>query len=281
VREPVSLPAFERRSEPPRRPRVLLPVLMSLLVVGGLAAIFVYQSGLGGQAASASRQTVVSPPSAPSPAEPPAQPPAASQAMSQQPTPADQPEAKPSPLPSDAPLPSSANDNRPADVPTPQAFAEPEPRETVRIPQTLVPLAHAAHDVWVTTSPPGAKAVLDGNLDQACRTPCMLHGAPGVHQLAVSQAGYLNEYREVRIGDTAVDVPPISLRQPSSTLMVSTNPRGASVKVNGQLMSQVTPAVLTLKPGTYTVTVEKDGFTKTETVRLGEDLVHLSVTLNQ
>jgi hypothetical protein len=138
------------------------------------------------------------------------------------------------------------------------------------------------HDVWVTTSPPGAKAVLDGDLDQACKTPCMLHGAPGVHQLSVSQVGYLNEYREVRVGDTAVDVPPIALRQPISTLMVSTNPRGASVRINGLLIPQTTPAVIPLKPGVYSVIVEKNGVTnRWDAVHLGDEVVHLSASLNQ
>jgi serine/threonine-protein kinase len=264
VREPVNLPAFERRTEPVRRQRVLLPVLMSVLVVAGLAAIFIYQSGLGGQAAPPSQKADSTPPAA-QPA-PPAPQPSVSQATAEPPPPApdEQAEKKPSPLPSEA------GDLGAADAP------HAEPRETVRIPPT-----HGLHDVWVTSSPPGAKAVLDGNLDQACRTPCMLHGASGVHELTVSQAGYLNEYREVRVGDTAVDVPPISLRQPASTLMVSSYPAGARVTINGKSMPQLTPAVFTLKPGTYSVTVEKNGVTKTwDTVRLGEELVHLSVALN-
>ena len=78
--------------------------------------------------------------------------------------------------------------------------------------------------MWVTTNPPGAKATLDDDLAQSCQTPCMLRGSTGVHRLTVSQAGYENESREVRIGDTAMDVPSISLRRPSGTLMLSTDP---------------------------------------------------------
>lgn len=170
-------------------------------------------------------------------------------------------------------MPSGTGDSGSAETPAPGQT--PEPRETVRIPQGHL------HDIWVTTSPPGAKAVLDGILDQSCPTPCMLRGAPGVHHLTVSQVGYLNEYREVRVGDTAVDVPPISLRQPTSTLMVSTDPPGASVRINGQLMPQSTPAVLSLKPGLYAVTVERNGISTTKSVQLGEDLVHLRFTLSQ
>ena len=268
VREPINLPSFERGPEPVRRQRVLLPVLMSVLVVAGLAAIFVYQSGLVGQSGTAS-QSASSPRTETTPPAP--QPLPAAQPSAPQPAPEAQAEKKPSPVPSEP------ADSGTADAPRAETAPEPEPRETARIPST-----RGLHDVWVTTSPPGAKAVLDGNLDQACRTPCMLHGPAGTHQLTVSQAGYLNEYREVRVGDTAVDVPPISLRQPASTLMISSYPAGASVRINGQSMPQQTPAVFTLKPGTYSVTVEKNGVTKTwDAVRLGEELVHLSVALNQ
>ncbi len=135
--------------------------------------------------------------------------------------------------------------------------------------------------VWVTTNPPGAKAVLDGNLDLACQTPCMLHGASGIHHLTISQAGYLNEYREVRVGDSAVDVPQVALRQPMGTLMVSSSPGGAAIRINGELKPQITPAVLSLKPGPYSVTVEKNGLSKTEHVDLGDNLIHLSVTLER
>jgi hypothetical protein len=272
--QPISLPAFERQAAPPpRRSGLLLPVLMSLLVVAGLAAIFIYQSGLGEEHA---------PPPVAQAAPSTSSPPPVAQAAPPTPLPTSPPpETKPSPVPDD----------------TADNASAPEPRETVRIPPSPVrtspvgtspvpasPVStgHAVHDVWVTTSPPGAKAVLDGDLDQACSTPCMLHGAAGVHHLTVSQVGYLNEYREVRIGDTAVDVPPISLRQPSSTLMVSTNPRGASVRINGQLIAQTTPAVITLKPGVYSVTVEKNGVTnRWDAVRLGDEVVHLSASLSQ
>jgi serine/threonine-protein kinase len=262
LREPISLPAFERRAEPPHRSRLLLPVLMSIVVVAGLATVFVYQSGLGGE--HASPPTAQAAPVTPQPAEPAVEPPA------------ERPEPKPSPVPSEA------ADSKSSDEPRPEATPAPEPSETVRIPSASAPAGRALHDVWVTTSPPGAKAVLDGDLDQACKTPCMLHGAPGVHQLSVSQVGYLNEYREVRVGDTAVDVPPIALRQPISTLMVSTNPRGASVRINGLLIPQTTPAVIPLKPGVYSVIVEKNGVTnRWDAVHLGDEVVHLSASLNQ
>ena len=136
-------------------------------------------------------------------------------------------------------------------------------------------------DVWVTTNPPGAKVVLDDNLSESCRTPCMLHGPAGVHHLTVSQAGYLNEYREIHVGDTAADVPLISLREASGTLMLTTVPPGASVRINGQLVQQVTPTAITLRPGTYSVTVEKGGRSQTERIEVQQSPVYVQIPLGQ
>ena len=109
----------------------------------------------------------------------------------------------------------------------------------------------------------------------------MLHGSTGVHRLTISQAGYENESREIRIGDTAMDVPPISLRRPSGTLMLTTDPPGASVRINGKLVPEITPAQITLPPGTYTVTVEKGGRSQTQRIELKESPIYLRIPLEQ
>lgn len=89
----------------------------------------------------------------------------------------------------------------------------------------------------------------------------------------------MNEYREVNVGDIAMDVPQITLRQPQGTLFLTTSPAGAAIRVDGQLVSQLTPARLTLTPGTYSITVEKNGVTKTERIRVGDSLVLKSIPL--
>ena len=136
-------------------------------------------------------------------------------------------------------------------------------------------------DVWVNTNPAGAKVVLDGNLDQSCLTPCMQHSPPGVHHLTISQAGYLNEYREIHVGDEAQDLPPITLRQPGGTLMITSEPSGASIRINGQLVTEKTPAALTLKPGSYSLTVEKDGATHTQQISVPDGTMYVRIPLGQ
>jgi serine/threonine-protein kinase len=298
----IDLPAAQAR-ESRQRPSIFVPLLLSLMVVLGVAAVIVWQAGLMPQVVSflqdqpilhslafwqtqpseqaeipRKREPIPTPQPAPvtdSAPAPPTQPtdsPAVDSASVDSVRPARQQSAepafeKPSPL---------------APPAKPEQDVEPLPVKPARTsPVRTTREAPHLQDVWVSTNPPGAKAVLDDDLSQACRTPCMVHAATGIHNLTISQAGYENEYRELRIGDTAQDVPPITLRKPSGTLMLTTNPPGASVRVNGQLIQQVTPAQITLPPGNYSIAVEKGGRTQTQRVEIGQGMVYLAIPLNQ
>jgi hypothetical protein len=264
----VPLPPPHIYDEPPRKSR-FVPALLSFLVVSAVGAVFLYQSGLVGQQTKSTQQPVPQT-EAPKP-EPVTSPPASA--------PATDDAAKLSPSPTENAKPESAEDAAPAAV-EPVPAEKPSPLRVSLPPGPSLSAGRPAlQDIWVTSNPPGAKAVIDGNLTADCRTPCMLHALPGRHSIAVSQAGYLNEYREVTVGDTAIDVPQITLRQPMGTLFLTTQPAGASIRVDGQPFAKVTPAELTLSPGAHTITVERGGITKTEHIKLGDSLVRLSVPL--
>ncbi len=53
------------------------------------------------------------------------------------------------------------------------------------------------------------------------------------------------------------------------------------MRVNGQLVQQVTPAQITLPPGNYSITVEKGGKTQTQKVEIGQGMVYLRIPLSQ
>ena len=291
------------------RPSILVPLLLSLMVVLGVAAVIVWQAGLMPQVLSFVQDQSVRPLQT----QPPA--PQAGNGQDQNGS-AQQTEPKPAPQPAPVSEPAAApstpgNDSPPADSAqtAPQSGVEPavdkpsplappakvEPQtEPAPAPAKPVkaPLAREIReaprgaalrlqDVWVSTNPPGAKAALDDDLAQACRTPCMVHALTGIHHLTISQAGYENEYREIRVGDTAQDVPPITLRKPGGTLMLTTNPAGATVRVNGQLIQQVTPAQINLAPGNYSVTVEKAGRTQTQRIQIEQGMVYVRIPLNE
>ena len=294
---PPAVLGLPETQEARRRPSIAIPLLLSVMVVAMVAAVITWQAGLMPQvfsflqdrfsqglsfvqsqlpaktAAVAPDQVASAERNEPDPAPqpppvsdaPPAQPTQPAESVqADPPTTVEAPVAKPSPLaPSDEP--------EPPLVPA-KPTRERSPREAVTAPRL--------QDVWVSTNPPGAKAVLDDDLSQACRTPCMVHATTGIHNLSISQAGYENEYREIRIGDTAQDIPPITLRKPSGTLMLTTNPPGASVRVNGKAIPQITPAEITLPPGTYSITVEKGGLSQTQRVEIQQSPVYLRIPLN-
>ena len=58
------------------------------------------------------------------------------------------------------------------------------------------------------------------------------------------------------------------MRREGGTLMLSSDPQGASVTVNGKPQDQVTPVQLNLPPGTYTIAVTKDGKTESKSVQV-------------
>jgi serine/threonine-protein kinase len=246
-----------------RRPSILIPLLLSVMVVLGVAAVIVWQAGLMPELASNVSSLW--------------------QGKQAPPQPGRQPAAQP------APEPQSASEPPPAPTAVEPALAKPSPLapavttadEIAPAPLIGKPVRESAHlqDVWVSTNPPGAKAVLDEDLSQACQTPCMVHATTGTHNLAISQAGYESEFREIHIGDTATDVPPITLRKPSGTLMLTTTPSGASVRVNGQLIQQTTPAQITLPPGNYSITVEKGGRSQTQSIQMQQSPVYLRMPL--
>jgi serine/threonine-protein kinase len=275
---------------PRRRASVALPLLMSLMVVLGIAGVILWQSGLMQNlpvfkqiVSSEPRQTVQEspPPVQTTPAEPAAIEEKAADAVSTA-APADTSTPPPDATQVAPPVVSQPDPEPEKATPAPAVITPPirKNKEIVREVARTLPAAPRPQDVWVTTNPPGAKAVLDDDLTQGCRTPCMVHAMTGTHHLTISQAGYENEYREIHVGDTAQDVPPITLRKPSSTLMLTTIPAGASVRVDGKPIEQVTPAAISLPPGTYSITVAKGGQQRTQKIDIGESLVYLRIPLN-
>ena len=113
--------------------------------------------------------------------------------------------------------------------------------------------------VSVSAVPPDATAMLDDRPDSACTTPCALDASPGAHIVSVSRDGYQTEHRPVTISNAAIELAPIALRVPGGVLMLASNPVGAHIFINGAQSDQVTPAKLQLKPGKYTIRIEKDG----------------------
>ena len=114
-------------------------------------------------------------------------------------------------------------------------------------------------DLWITSNPPGAKAVVDDRFTQSCLTPCTLKAAAGKHRVTIAMADFVSESREVMVGNTAVDVPPVTLKQVFGSVMVTSHPAGAGLRVDGKAITQRTPVTLSLPPGDHVLSVERNG----------------------
>ena len=170
-------------------------------------------------------------------------------------------DGKPSPMP---PIPPTAQ-QPPAKPPEETKPAETKPVETkpadVPPDKPAAPPARAAagpQPVNIITSPGGATATVDGHSEAACKTPCSLDVAPGKHTLVVGMPGYQVERREFEVGHEPPDLV-VTLRAITGTLMLTSSPPGAAISVNGKRIDKVTNAMLQLAPGSYKITVEKDG----------------------
>jgi len=161
------------------------------------------------------------------------------------------------------------------EAPTPKARVK-QPtvaREVKRTPARQ--LEPVEQEVTITSSPGGATATLDGDPHVTCKTPCTLEALPGRHTIAVTMPGYDVEHREVEVGTNSVEIPTVGLRSLGGTLYLASEPTGASISINGKKYSQVTNAQIPLPPGTYTVTVEKNGKQNTQTVTVQNGRLNL------
>jgi serine/threonine-protein kinase len=277
------------RSE--KRRSGFLPFLAAILMAAALLALIGWQAGPW--------QSSNSPQSASSEEATPAKPvtPAENQLAkaAAPPATAPAPDEKPSPLGS-APVDSKPADSAaaatapPEDVPLPVNQTA-SPQVAVSKPTASKPPAAAPERlnspatqpaVQLVTSPGGATATLDGHAAQACVTPCQLPATPGRHMVAFALPGYQMEHREIDIGGGVLEMPAVILHSQAGVLMLSSTPPGASIQVNGKPVPETTPARLTLAPGAYKITVEKNGQTSTNTVDIKNgDTRLLKVTLGQ
>jgi serine/threonine protein kinase len=128
--------------------------------------------------------------------------------------------------------------------------------------------------VNISTSEPGARAVVDGDDLTACITPCSIPVKAGSHTLLLSQAGFQTERREITVGNRPIDVQ-ITMHPILGTVMLSTVPPGATITVDGKPVEGETPKALKLPPGRHVITASKEGVGAAEqTIEITDDSLH-------
>jgi len=116
-------------------------------------------------------------------------------------------------------------------------------------------------ELKLLSQPDGAKVELDGWSEPNWVTPFTAsHLAAGNHMIVFTKAGYLPQSRMVEsVTGKSVDVT-AELTPAVSTLVVTSNPQGANIWIDGKDTGMMTPAQITVEKGLHRVTVKKAGF---------------------
>jgi hypothetical protein len=128
----------------------------------------------------------------------------------------------------------------------------------------------------VSSVPAGAQIAFDGS--PLCQSPCTLTDiAPGKHVVSASKAGFTSQSRTIKLraGTSSVALQLSSVATATTTtLMVSSNPAGGAIIIDGRDTGRLTPTLFSFdKSGTHTVLVRRSGFleeTSTANIQTGQ-----------
>jgi len=113
----------------------------------------------------------------------------------------------------------------------------------------------------VDSTPQGAQVQVDGASDPSWVTPFALTNLqPGQHSITVSKPGYTTDSRTIDVTSGNRATANIRLAQIMATLVVKSDPAGASIYVDGRDMATKTPAQVSLDKGQHVVLVRLAGY---------------------
>jgi len=188
--------------------------------------------------------------------------------VSKQPPPTEAP--PPPPIETKAPTPEVAKPEVPKPEPPKPEASKPEPAKpdvskpaprTAPVPRTASAPTESAFQI--TTMPPGATAIFDGDPTRKCTTPCSITLSAGRHTFVVRHAGYRDRQRIIETPRESGAL--VDLDQMVGTLSLTSNPPGLTVVIDGKVQARKTPFTLSLTAGSHEVQVlkgtEKQEFT--------------------
>jgi serine/threonine-protein kinase len=175
--------------------------------------------------------------------------------------PPQQPEATPAPKSEAAPAPEPA---QPAEVEEPAEpvaqSATPSKTRNAKKKSTAAPVIIPGQ-LAINSTPEGAQVEIDGTSDPSWVTPFALTNVqPGQHTITVSKAGYAADTRTVNITSGNRASQQIHLSLLMATLVVKSDPPGASVFVDGHDVNAKTPAQVSVEKGQHVVLVRLSGY---------------------
>ena len=141
-------------------------------------------------------------------------------------------------------------------------------------PPKTAPAAARLVAVSVKTSAPGAQVVVDRNPGWSCIAPCSIEVPRGRHVAVASLAGY-RAYPKIFEADSSDSEVDIQMRAITGTLLISSEPDGADVFVDGRKVDGATNLQYAAGPGYHVVSVRKQGAgTAERSIRVQEGGLH-------
>jgi len=135
----------------------------------------------------------------------------------------------------------------------------------------------------VNSTPEGAEIHVDDQTDPGWITPFNMTGLmPGSHTVKVSKPGYSSETRTIDVASNSKSFLVVQLAQVTATAVLSSEPAGAVVFMDGRDTGHVTPVQLSVdKPGPHTFTLKKQGYLEENTTATlqSAQTFHFSPTL--
>ena len=170
------------------------------------------------------------------------------------------PASEPAPAPTPAPV--AAQPVEVSDTPEPaeQPATTPKSRNAGKRKAPASPVVLPGQ-LALESTPEGAQVQVDGASDPSWVTPFALTNLqPGQHSVVVSKAGYSTDSRTVNVTSGNRTSAHIRLAQLMATLVVKSDPPGASIYVDGRDMSMKTPAQISVDKGQHLVLVRMSGY---------------------
>lgn len=167
---------------------------------------------------------------------------------------------------------------------TQSVSGNPTAGQTVNIYAVLTPVPPQTGNIYVSSSPQGATAVLDYGQDSIVTPGTFYNVAPGYHNVQVSLPGYQvysNNNVQVTSGGTTNVYASLVQNVQTGSLSVSSTPAGAGLYIDGMYRGETNQIVGGLVAGSHTVNLKLAGYqsyTNTYTVNPGQTS-YASITL--
>ncbi len=182
-------------------------------------------------------------------------------------------EPVPAPVPPEPPLREAGEQSTLEEPATPEQTAQ------VPVPAPASPPASRALAVRFTSDPPGARIAVEGR-NQSCTAPCALDVPRGEYVARADLAGFRAERRTFQAGSDPLEIA-FDLKPATGVVMISSQPSGAAIFVDGERINQVTNAQVELPVGRHTIRLDAGTVSADREVAVSEGgLVHLRFTLD-